>query len=257
MKTAGPTAVLIGAGNVATHLGAALQKAGFEIATVYSRTDLTAQRLAAQLNTSYTTSLTDLPSADLYLISVKDDALPEVAKELKVSQGIVAHTCGSIGMDVLEGTSAAYGVLYPLQTFSQSRAVNTSQVPFCVEGCDAETASKLEFVARAISGNVHLVDSEQRRVLHVAAVFACNFTNHMYALADEILKKKNIPFNILFPLIEETAARVKDHSPREVQTGPAVRDDQGIMQRHIELLADDETMQAIYKLISYSIGERK
>ena len=252
-----PGIVLIGAGNVATHLGTALQRAGFEIRSVFSRTSSSAQKLAQQLGTSHTTSLNDLPSADIYLIAVKDDALPEVAKELKVANGIVAHTCGSVDMSVLKDSAASYGVLYPLQTFSRNRAIDVSQVPFCIEGNDAAAASQLESLARALSSNVHFADSEQRRVLHLAAVFACNFVNHMYAIAGDVLEKKNIPFDVLLPLIRETAAKVKDHSPREAQTGPAVRGDGTIMQKHIDLLADDETAQAIYKLISYSIGEKK
>lgn len=255
--TVKPTTVLVGAGNVATHLGAALQKAGFNITTVYSKTAASAQWLAETLGAAYTTTLNDLPAADLYLVAVKDDALPEVAQQLKVGSGIVAHTCGSMDMDVLQNTSGSYGVLYPLQTFSKTRAVDISQVPFCIEGCDEETTSKLDFIARSISSNVHFINSEQRRVLHVAAVFACNFTNHMYALAENILQQRHIPFNILLPLIEETAAKVKDHSPHEAQTGPAARGDQGIIQKHIELLKDNETVQAIYKLVSYSIGEVK
>lgn len=255
--TAKPTLVLVGAGNVATHLGAALQKAGFDIKAVYSKTEISAHRLAKALATAYTTSLDNLPAADIYLVAVKDDALPEVAQQLKIGSGIIAHTCGSVDMDILKGSAASYGVLYPLQTFSKTREVNISQVPFCVEGCDEETTSKLEFVARSLSSNVHYLNSDQRQVLHVAAVFACNFTNHMYALAENILQQKHIPFNILLPLIEETAAKVKEHSPHAAQTGPAARGDQGIMQKHIELLKDDETAQAIYKLVSYSIGEGK
>lgn len=245
--------VLIGAGNVATCLGKALKAAGHSIAQVYSRTERSAQALAQELNSPFTTSLNELSAADLYIIAVKDDALPDIASEIRV-KGIIVHTCGSIDMQVLKDCSKSFGVLYPLQTFSKSKEVDFSKVPFCIEA-SSDTARKIiENAARSISGNIHRVNSEQRRVLHLSAVFACNFTNHMFTIAEDILKKENIPFSILLPLIEETVDKVKNNSPREMQTGPAKRNDTEIMKKHLEMLSGDEKAQELYRLISAKIA---
>lgn len=244
--------VLIGAGNVATRMGKALKKAGHIIAQVYSRTERSAQALAQELDSSFTTSLNELSNADLYIVAVKDDALPGIASQIKV-KGIIVHTCGSIDMQVLKDCSKSFGVLYPLQTFSKSKDVDFSKVPFCIEA-SSDTARKIiENAARSISGNIHRVNSEQRRVLHLSAVFACNFTNHMFTIAEDILKKENIPFDILLPLIEETVDKVKHNSPREMQTGPARRNDAAVMQKHLEMLKDDDKAQELYRMISESI----
>lgn len=245
----------MGAGNVATHLGKALKQAGHQIVQVFSRTPSHAQELAAQLGTSYTVSLHDLLPADIYLFAVKDDMLEEIASQLKLD-GIAAHTSGSIDLNVLKRASRHYGAFYPLQTFSKGREIDLKNVPFCIEASDKVTEEKLSALARSISSNIHYLDSAQRRMLHLAAVFACNFANHMYTLAEDILSKKNIPFDILLPLIEETAAKVKSNPPRKAQTGPAKRNDLIILAKHIEMLKDNETVQAIYKLLSYSIREK-
>jgi predicted short-subunit dehydrogenase-like oxidoreductase (DUF2520 family) len=245
---------LIGSGNVATQLGKALQQAGHKIVQVFSRTPAHAQELATQLGTQHTTSLEDLLPGDIYLFAVKDDVLEEIASQLKI-EGIAAHTSGSMAMDVLSRTSRHYGAFYPLQTFSKGNELDLKEVPFCIEASDDETKEKLSALAGSLGSNTHYLDSEQRRVLHLAAVFACNFTNHMYALAEDVLTKKNIPFDILLPLIEETASKVKNTSPRKAQTGPAKRNDLAIMARHLEMLQDQETAQALYKLISFSIQQ--
>jgi predicted short-subunit dehydrogenase-like oxidoreductase (DUF2520 family) len=247
---------VMGAGNVATHLGSAFQKAGHSIVQVYSHTQAHAHELAARLGTTHTSSLKDLAEADLYLIALKDDVIHDIASEIRV-KGIVAHTSGSIGMNALKGTSDRYGVIYPLQTFSKSRQLDLSIVPFCIEGSDQSTEETLAGIARSLGGNIHLLSSEQRAVLHLSAVFANNFSNHMYTVAADILDKKNIPFHILLPLIEETVAKIRERSPQEMQTGPAKRNDMEVIKRHIEMLSGDETVQALYKLISMSIAEKK
>lgn len=248
--------VLIGAGNVATHLGKGLKNAGHTIVQVYSHTQAHAQELAAQLGAQHTISIHDLAPADIYLVAVKDDAVSEIAKQLKL-EGIVAHTSGSLDMSILKSISGRHGVIYPLQTFSRNKNLELSNIPFCIEASDKSTEEALAALARSLSGNIHFISSERRRTLHLAAVFASNFTNHMYTIAGDVLEKQDIPFNILLPLIEETASKVRSNSPRDAQTGPAKRLDQTIMAKHIDMLRTDDTLQAIYKLLSYSIQERK
>lgn len=242
---------LIGAGNVATQLGTTLQKAGFEILQVYSRSDKAARTLAKKINAQPITDLKKLlPVASIYIIAVKDDAIAELAKQLHVNNQVVVHTSGSIEMSVLKGTSQNYGVFYPLQTFSKSKAVDFSNIPICIEASNKKTAKTLKRFAKSISKSVQEINSAQRKTLHVAAVFACNFTNHMYAIADSLLTKSNISFDLLKPLIMETADKIKHQAPVLMQTGPAIRNDKKTMDAHLKLLSTDKQLRAIYKLIS-------
>ena len=242
---------LIGAGNVATQLGTTLQKAGFEILQVYSRSDKAARTLAKKINAQPITDLKKLlPVASIYIIAVKDDAIAELAKQLHVNNQVVVHTSGSMEMSVLKGTSQNYGVFYPLQTFSKSKAVDFSNIPICIEASNKKTANTLKRFAKSISKSVQEINSAQRKTLHVAAVFACNFTNHMYAIADSLLTKSNISFDLLKPLIMETADKIKHQAPVLMQTGPAIRNDKKTMDAHLKLLSTDKQLRAIYKLIS-------
>lgn len=246
--------VFIGSGNVATHMATALEASGNEIVQVYSRTPDNAALLARRVGAEPIDNIGDIYcAADLYIFSLKDDALPGIIAQMPPTAGVWVHTAGSIPISVLSPHKER-GVLYPLQTFSRDREVNFWDIPVFIEGDRAETTALLRDLAEMISGNVHLLSGDKRRVLHLAAVFACNFANHMYTLASEIVGEEEIPFHLLNPLITETAAKVSVMDPRRAQTGPAVRVDEKVIQRHLELLSDPLKRQ-IYSLLSKSIHD--
>lgn len=251
--------VFVGAGNLATNLAKALYRKGFRIVQVYSRTPQAAQALARQVEADHTADLSALADdARLYVVALKDDAfvqlLPEMVQGHETSLWV--HTGGSLPMDVWQGHAERYGVFYPMQTFSKQREVDFGEVPFFIEGNTRQDADLLKEIALALSGKVYEVTSEQRKYLHLAAVFANNFTNHMYALAAELLQKHGLPFDSLLPLIDETARKVHGLSPLAAQTGPAVRYDRHVIDKHLQLLADSPGMQMLYKAVSESIHEK-
>ena len=254
--------VLLGAGKVATHLAPALVQAGYNLLQVWSRTEASAHTLAESLGVSYANELAAVVTdADIYIACVADGALPEVAKEVVAHvqrsshSPLFLHTAGSVSMDVwCEAGAMRYGILYPLQTFSKERAVDMREVSLFVEASDEASLSAVEALADRLSSKVFRADSRRRALLHVAAVFACNFTNAMYDAAHRLLATDDIPFDVLLPLIDETAAKVHALTPREAQTGPAVRGDMNVMQRHLEALAEDKALQQMYSIISHYIA---
>jgi len=246
--------VLLGSGKVATQIGKALHNAGIPVAQVYSPTLEHAQTLAMQVHAKAISELAELTkNADVYIISVKDDAILGLVDQLDLGDKIVLHTSGSTAMDVLKSASTNYGVLYPLQTFSFDKTDDFSQVPIAVEASSPEIAKQLEALAHKLSPKIIQMTSEQRLVLHIAAVFACNFSNHLYAIAEQLLESKGISFDYLLPLIAETAAKVQQALPSEVQTGPAIRKDEKILQKHLDFLKEQPQLQEIYRLLSQSI----
>jgi predicted short-subunit dehydrogenase-like oxidoreductase (DUF2520 family) len=248
--------VLIGAGNVATHLGPALKKKGHHIIQVYSRTDESARELSVKLDTDYITNLDELNySADIYLFCLADDALPGVIKQTSFTGQIVAHTSGSVPLSILRESGFHSGVIYPVQTFNKARYLDLSSVPFCVEGSTPFAENTLLDLASGLSGKVYSVNSEKRKIIHLAAVFACNFTNHMYVIADRLMRENNLDFDIIKPLIKETSAKVLEMDPSDAQTGPAKRGDYKIIEEHLHLLNDFPGLQNIYKFVSESIAE--
>ena len=229
---------LIGRGRVATHLLKALQLAGHEVASINSRT------------------LEDLPEkADLYVIAVKDSALQDVICQATKGREdqLFVHTAGSMALDIFEGFCRHYGVLYPMQTFSKDQPVDFREIPLFVEASDAATLQRIKVLADSVSQHVYELSTADRRYLHLSAVFACNFVNHCYALAADVLAQKGLPFDVLLPLIDETARKVHQLHPIDAQTGPAIRDDQNVIRSQSALLQG--TPQAIYDLLSKSIHE--
>ena len=227
---------LIGRGRVATHMGKALLKAGHKVVSVNSRT------------------LAELPQdADVYIIAVKDRALQEViSKVTKGREGqLFLHTAGSMPLSVFEGYADNAGVLYPMQTFSMDREVDFREIPLFIEGADP----RIRAVAESLSAHVYELSTADRKYLHLAAVFACNFANHCYTLAADVLQKKGLPLDVMLPLVDETARKVHELHPTEAQTGPAVRGDQNVMQAQAALL--DGKAKEIYELLSQSIQEHK
>ena len=250
--------VLIGAGNVATHLGLALQAKGCEIVQVYSRTEESAKELAERLQVPYTTSLEEVSAnANLYIVAVKDAALQEIIPSLVKGRedALFVHTAGSIPMDVWKGSARRHGVFYPMQTFSKLRMVDFSSVSFFVEASGSDELRFLKELAMSLSPKVYEASSEQRRYLHLAAVFACNFTNHMYALSASLLEKQGLPFDAMLPLIDETARKIHELPPAQAQTGPAIRRDQNVMDKHLAMLSEEPVMREIYEKISKNIQE--
>ena len=246
--------VLIGAGNIATHLGLALKQVGCNIVQVYSRTQKSASQLAKILATDYTTDLKKIAKAELYIICVKDDVIADIVKKIKFNNALAVHTSGSIDMNVFKGHTNNYGVFYPLQTFSKNKKTDISFVPICVEANDNTNKKIVMQLAKTISDRVIYLDSQQRKTVHLAAVFACNFTNHMYSIAEKIVKEKNIPFNILVPLIQETAHKIVSHSPAKMQTGPAIRNDKKVIKQHLKMLKEKKEFKKIYQLLSDAIS---
>lgn len=246
--------VCIGSGNVATHLAIAFKEVGADIVQVWSRDIKNAEVLAALTKATPISEWSALDLfADCYIIAVKDDAIAEVASHLTAVRGTVLHTSGATSFAVLAGAGSGYGVMYPLQTFSKTKAVDLTKVPFCIEADKPETLEKISAIAHLLSPLVSEVSSQQRQILHLAAVFACNFSNHLYELSSELLKKNNLNFDLLKPLILETAEKVQNSLPGKVQTGPAVRNDQETMNKHMNLLNGSPELQKIYQTLSNSI----
>lgn len=230
--------VLIGRGRLATNLEHALLSAGHEVASINSRT------------------LEALPlEADVYIVAVKDAALADViraATKGRESQ-LFVHTAGSMPMDIFKGLTVHYGVFYPMQTFSKERLVDFNDISVFLETNDAVSMERLKMLSTTLTTHIYELDSEGRKHLHLAAIFACNFVNHCYALSAEVLAAKGLPFSVMLPLVDETAQKVHELSPREAQTGPAVRGDQNVMQMQANMLAGNPAVKQIYEALSNDI----
>lgn len=246
--------VLVGSGRLARSLAHALRQSGYTIAQVYSPTLQHAQALAEPLAAGFTNRLGEVKTdADYYVIAVKDDAIPSVVSGLIAARGILIHTSGSTSIDVFKGVAKRYGVLYPLQTFSESLTPLVN-VPIFIEGSSAEVVTELEELGKSLSAKVAMLDSAGRLTLHIAAVYACNFVNHLFTIADKLMQTVGLPFELLKPLVELTVTNAfKAKHPVDVQTGPAVRKDLSILKRHTELLAAYPDLQAIYQQLTDNI----
>ena len=247
------TITMLGAGNLATSLGKAFKNAGLTINQVYSRTEQAAKTLGQQLKCQHTTDLSEVEGGDLIVIAVKDDVIPGLLSELNIRDSILVHTAGSVPMSVLATRAGQVGVFYPLQTFSKSRQVDFTEIPICLEAQSAEVLAPLESLARKLSRQVVVVDSNARKTLHLSAVFTCNFVNHFYHIGHALLEEKGLDFDLLKPLISETAKKVMEMNPADAQTGPAVRFDETIINNHLDLLADKPELQKLYRFVSESI----
>ena len=268
--------VLIGAGNLATHLGKALHAAGHDMVQVFSRTMQSAETLASLLDAEPLRDIAQVrDDADVYIFSVKDSALVQLVAQLcrheadglgedgavnalrKAKKGeherVFLHTAGSMPMSVFKGMAQHYGVLYPMQTFSKQREVDFSIIPCFVEANDEFAQKQIEGLAREISGRVYQLSSEDRKYLHLSAVFACNFANHCYAISQELLEEHGIPFDVMLPLINETAAKVHEMKPKDAQTGPAVRYDENVIGKQSKLLENHPHFKKVYDSMSKSI----
>jgi predicted short-subunit dehydrogenase-like oxidoreductase (DUF2520 family) len=245
---------IIGSGNVATHLAAAFKNAGHRIVQVYSRDMQNAALLAYHVKAEAIDNLSQIDAeTDIFIIAVKDDAIGLVAEQLAPHQKLMVHTSGATDLYTLLAFSDNVGVFYPLQTFSKSKEVNFRTVPLCIEAADQGIAKQLKELAQTISNSVCDIDSPQRKTLHLAAVFACNFPNYLYNIAQQILIQHDLNFDLLRPLILETAEKVQNNLPVAVQTGPAVRNDETTMNNHLQLLQGNPDLQQLYTLLSQGI----
>ena len=249
--------VVVGSGNVATHFARAFHASGNEIAQVYSRNISHAQVLASQLDAQAIDRFADLADdAHLYLLAIPDDALYEVVTQISPKQGIVVHTSGSVPMDVLKPLSAKIGVVYSPQTFIKSLEMNYSELPFCLEASDGEVLERLKNLVLPVSQKIYDINSDQRRKLHLAAVFVNNFGNALNAMAQDITTQNDIPFEILHPIIAVTAEKASHGDLWQLQTGPAVRGDEKTISNHKKLLSGDGDLLELYSLIT-SIIQKK
>jgi len=249
--------LFLGSGNVATHLALAIHKTEHQIVQVYSRTKASAAALGNRLGVPHTHLVEEImQNADLYIYAVSDDALTSLVSLNIAPQAVHVHTAGSVAMDIFKGYKKHYGVLYPLQSLSKDKTVDFQQVPLLLEASDAVTKQALNAFAKEISGQVYHYSTEQRLKIHLAAVFANNFVNHLFHIAADIMESSDIDFDLLKPLIKETVEKIDHLSPAEAQTGPARRNDQKIMQQHLEMLKDQPKLQKLYRELSQMILEQ-
>ncbi len=246
----------IGSGNVATHLALAINAIGLQVEQIYSRSIANAEILANKVKAQAINSVSDFSeNLDLVIISINDSSFLELDLSSINDSILICHTSGALEMNTL-AKHENYGVFYPLQTFSKTSLPNISEVPFCLEANTNDNLEKLKNLAILLSNNINEIDSEQRKALHLAAVFVCNFTNAMYNIGDEIIAKSDLSFDLLRPLIEETANKIKTLKPIDAQTGPAIRNNTEIMNEHINLLKESPDYINIYKEISKIIFKK-
>ncbi len=247
------TIVLLGFGNVNFHLINALNSVNeITVIQIYNRNNIV---LSSELNhIPFTTDLSEIKDADLYIIAIPDDSIAAFSEILPLKNKLVVHTSGSVSMDALSERNRK-GVFYPLQTFSKNREVNFNNIPICVEATEATDLKLLMNLGISLSEKVVEVNSEERSKLHLAAVFVNNFVNHLYAIGDDILSNNNLSFDLLHPLIEETASKIKTLAPSQVQTGPARRGDQKTIEKHLHLLKEGPKSD-LYQQLTKSITKK-
>jgi predicted short-subunit dehydrogenase-like oxidoreductase (DUF2520 family) len=246
--------VVLGSGNVATHLAKVLNKNNYKIKQVYSKTLLNAEYLAKQINCKATNDVSKIKEADCYLICLKDDSIFEVLNKINVSNKLLIATSGTLPLNVYLNYSRKVAILYPLQTLSKKRSVTFKKVPLLIEASGKQELKQINKIAHNISSYVVEASSEQRLKYHLAAVFANNFTNYLYQIAETICIDNKLDFELLKPLIIETAHKILNMSPVIAQTGPAKRSDLVIMQKHLSLLKKYPSYQFIYKWFSEQIS---
>lgn len=244
----------VGAGRVAGALSQAFYEAGSDILKIVARTEESSMTLASRYNALSGTDPVFPVTADVIVLAVPDDKIKDLLSVIKCGKdAVVAHTAGSVGLDVFPAHLRHTGVIYPLQTFSHGRKLNFRDVPFFLEASDPKAESAITDLVNSISGKVHYTDTSHRRLLHLAAVFACNFTNHMLTAGNIIAKEAGEDFGILEPLIRETISKAVETGPESSQTGPAVRFDTGTMEKHMEMLSFSPGLKRIYREISDSV----
>lgn len=244
--------VILGAGNVAFHLTRALIENTFNVRQIFNRTLERAQEIGEANRIAYTDKISEIERADLYIIACADSGIEEFSHYIPYDDVLVVHTSGSSPMSVLKGDYRK-GVLYPLQTFTKSKRLRYDEIPFFVEAENPKDANALKELAQRISNDVYELEFAKRMEIQMCGVWVSNFVNHMYKIAGDFCQKNNIPFDVLLPLIQETANKVEEMSPYDAQTGPARRGDDVIINRHLELLQNDSRLLQIYQILTDSI----
>lgn len=247
---------IIGAGNVSTHLAKALHRSKYKIDYILSRTKSSASKLARLVKAKSTVSYKKLLQSDLIIIAVSDNAISYIASNINSAgkyNGILAHTSGSVTTSLLKKGSSQYGSFYPLQSFNKDESINMRNVPFCISGSDPQIENLLFKISSKLSNKIYRINDKQRLQLHLAAVFANNFGNHMLTIAQQLCEQNQVSFDILKPLIIETFSRIESNNPIELQTGPAKRKDTKVIQKHKRMLNDDKSLKELYNLISKHI----
>lgn len=251
------TISFIGAGNASTHLAKALHKAGINISEIWSYHPENATILADQVKAKVCTKINSISTkVDLIIISVKDDAMESVIRQLPAGINSIVHTSGSMEMKLLKDVATNFGVFYPLQSFNKNESIDFKSIPICVEASNDGFSAQLFELAQLISQQVEYVNSSQRAYLHIAAVIANNFTNYMYSTAYDLVTEKKIPFHLLIPLIQNTANRLENSDPFKKQTGPAKRDDDALIQSHLNMLGSNPELKELYQFISERIKKK-
>jgi predicted short-subunit dehydrogenase-like oxidoreductase (DUF2520 family) len=246
--------VIIGAGNVGSHLALELHAAGYNISQVAGRKGGNVRELSSEVDASFTLDFGKVSAGqDLYILALPDQVMEEVLPKLPLTDELIVHTSGSVPMSLLKPYSDNTGVLYPLQTFTRKSMVELKEVPVFIEASNPDNEKRLEEMAKKLSRRVLKADSVTRQYVHIAAVFASNFSNHMYDIAHSILEEHGLEFELLVPLIRETAAKAIAIGPDRAQTGPARREDMQIIRKHLEQLKGHEAAAELYKKISESI----
>ncbi|HEY8688786.1 MAG TPA: Rossmann-like and DUF2520 domain-containing protein [Chitinophagaceae bacterium] len=246
--------VIVGSGNVATVLGKVIHNAGHEIVQVLSRNENHAKELAKIFKcASSSFKSTEYKEADIYLLAITDTALYHLDQYLQLGEKLVVHTAGSVSKEVLKNISSRYGIIYPLQSLTKNFGKKVAEIPLLVDGSNDETKSFIREFCKTFASNITVANDEERLKFHVAAVLVNNFTNHLFAMAEEFCKQENIEFEKLYPLIDETIHRIKSHSPHDVQTGPAIREDIYTLGKHLQILSAHSDLKYLYLKLSESI----
>lgn len=248
---------IAGSGNIAWHFAKGLKMQGYEITSIWSREQANAQRLAESVGSSACNHLELIgDEADLIIIAVTDNAIRDVAGQISSFDGIIVHTAGSVALDILSKKFRNSGVLYPLQTFSKNTEVFFEDVPFFIEASSTEVFQAIQEVALKLSPNIFEASSKNRMLLHVAAVFAGNYSNLMYRIGDEILKNSGLPADVLHPLILETARKAVRGDAYKLQTGPARRKDTATLEKHYSALASMPEYADLYLILANAISKK-
>jgi predicted short-subunit dehydrogenase-like oxidoreductase (DUF2520 family) len=249
--------VIIGAGNVASVFGRLISAANHEIIQVYSRSISSAQSLGKELGCSFVDNLeaVDL-TADIYILAITDNALQNIQDSLFLGDKLVVHTAGSVSKKVLSNISSQYGVMYPLQSLRKDQSADQSIIPLLIDANKESVLSIIEQFAFTLSSVVSIVGDDKRLCLHLAAVIVNNFTNHLYTLTAEYCKNEEVDFKMLQPIIEQTALRLRANLPADLQTGPAIRNDQSTLDKHIQALSNHPELKTIYLTFTESLLKR-
>jgi predicted short-subunit dehydrogenase-like oxidoreductase (DUF2520 family) len=243
---------IIGTGNMAWFLAGKLAAAGHICLGIYGRNSAAAQTLADTLHCHAYNTFDNIKEADACIIAVSDHVIDSIATQLSFKETVVLHTAGAVNANILSGTSPHYGALWPIYSIIKSNPVDNKNIPIAWEGSTERAQNIIETIGKSISGNLFMLSSDQRKWLHLSAVLCNNFTNHLFTISEELCNTRNIPFELLYPLILQTIERILEKSPYELQTGPAKRGDEMIMNSHADMLQNAD-WQEVYKAMSHSI----